>query len=163
MIFEYTRGLMPNGKIPTLEVEEISRIIDTSEDGTVSDNIDNLNSNREVLKAKPSIELEVSFTNSFSEIEKEIEADRPVIAWIFVSDNHRGFAHSVVVTGLDMENGIVHYNDPIYGEVQGEIGTFVSMWEKTDTVLIKIKIGEREQRKIEEYTESKTKEGIEDQ
>jgi len=158
MVLEYIRNLVPDGKIPNLEVEDIAKIIDTNEDGTVLDNINNLNSNREVLRAMPSLRFEYSHSNSFSQIENEINANMPVIAWILISDNHREFVHSVVVTGVDVENDLIYFNDPAYGESQKKIGSFISMWEKIDTVLIKIRMGEREQRKITEYGKNKMNE-----
>jgi len=156
MVLDYFIKKPNHSNVPNFTIDEIAKIINTREDGTLLEDIKKINENKSILKTDPSLEFEGKYPNRFPDIEEEINANRPVIAWIFMSDNHRGFNHSVVVTGVDTDNGIVFYNDPAYGETQMEIGRFISMWEKTDTVLITLKIGQREQRKLVEYVGNET-------
>jgi len=48
-------------------------------------------------------------------------ATLPGVAWIFLSDDHRGFKHSVVIKDIDAEASVIYYNDPAYGKVKEEI------------------------------------------
>jgi len=160
MVLEYVRDSIPNARTPNLEVEDIAKVVNTDVDGTVLEDVNTLNSNKEFLKAIPSLRFETSYLSSFSEIDNEINANRPVIAWILISQDHREFVHSVVVTGVDIENNSIYYNDPASGEIQDEIGSFNSKWEKVDNVLIKTRIGERKQRKMDEYDKNESGEEI---
>jgi len=158
MVLDYLRSTLTDSKVPDYTIDEISKIINTREDGTLLEGVKQINEDKTFLKSIPSLEFETKYPCRFPEIENEINANRPVIAWILVSDGHRGFKHSVVITGVDTENGHVYYNDPAYGEVQEEIGRFISTWEDVDTILIKIKIGAREQRIMPEYVSNENDE-----
>ena len=155
MVFMYISSCL-GGQAPDLDIEDIANIIETEIDGTYPEKITNLNKNKEVLKTIPSLEFEVELrTHSFSEIEDELEANRPVIAWVELSDAkgiHKA-AHSIVITGLERENHLIYYNDPMFGEKQEDIGTFMSRWENVDRILIKVKIGTKEQRILDEYVQ----------
>ena len=161
MVLEYVRSSVPSKRSPNLEVEDIAKVINTDVDGTVLEDVNKLNSQKEFLRAIPSLRFETSYVSSFSQIDNEINASRPVIAWILISEDHREFVHSVVVTGVDVENNSIYYNDPASGQNQDEIGTFISKWEKVDNVLIKIRIGERKQRVMDEYNKKESGEEIE--
>jgi hypothetical protein len=41
----------------------------------------------------------------------------------------------------------------MFGEKQEDIGTFMSRWENVDRILIKVKIGTKEQRILDEYVQ----------
>jgi len=137
--------------LPDFEVKDIAKIVNTREDGTLLDDVKNINQNESILRAIPSIEFETKILCSFAEIETEINSNRPVIAWLSISINGTEFKHSVVVAGLDKDNHIICYNDPIFGKKRENIGKFMSMWEKLDRILIKVKIGKREQRLLDEW------------
>jgi len=164
MILDFLNKFLKETKsevvLPEFEVRDIAKIVNTREDGTLLDDINNLNRNEVILKAIPSIEFETKVLCSFAEIEKEITSNRPVIAWLIVSKNGTHFKHSVVITGLDKENHIILYNDPIFGKVQKDIGDFMLAWENLDRTLIKVKIGKREQRLLDEWIQSKGKQEI---
>lgn len=145
--------------LPDLEVSDIAEIVNTREDGTLLEDVNNINSNEEILKAIPSIEFEAKMLCSFTEIETEVAENRPVIAWMVVSANGREFKHSVVVTGVDRGTHLIYYNDPIFGAKEEDIGRFMIMWEKMDRTLIKVKIGKREQRLLDEWLLRKETQG----
>lgn len=163
MILDFLRDFLrethASVMLPDLSIEDIAKIIDTTELGTALENIKNINKNEEILKAIPSIEFEDKMMCSLAEIEKEITKNRPVIAWISVSIDSRAFTHSVLLTGIDMENHLIYYNDPIFGKKEEHIGRFMSMWEKVDKTLIKVKIGSREQRLLDEWVRMKEQKG----
>jgi len=153
MIFMYISNCL-EGQAPTLDIDDIAEIMETRADGTLPEKVKNLNTNPDVLRVIPSLEFDVDLRmHSFSEIEEEIEANRPVIAWVDLSEGIHRATHAVVITGLDREQDLIYYNDPMFGELQQDISTFVSRWENVDRLLIKVKIGKREQRLLDEYVQ----------
>jgi len=156
---EFLKDTAASVMLPDLRIEDIAEILGTSELGTALENIKNINKNEEILKAIPSIEFEDKMMCGLSEVEMEITENRPIIAWISVSVDSREFVHSVVITGIDMEKHLIYYNDPIYGKKEEHIGKFMSMWEKVDRTLIKVKIGKREQRLLDEWIRMKEQRG----
>lgn len=156
MIFMYISNCL-EGVAPDLDIDDIAEIMETRVDGTLPENVRNLNTNLKVLRAIPSLEFDVGLMHSFSEIEEEIGANRPVIAWVELSEGIHRCAHAIVITGLDKEKHLIYYNDPIFGEKEEEIGTFMSRWENVDRLLIKVKIGKREQRLLDEYVRKEEK------
>jgi hypothetical protein len=156
MIFNYVESNF-EGRAPNLDVSDIAEIIETKADGTLPENIRNLNDDKRVLKAIPSIEFDVDLKpHSLAEVEKEIDEKRPVIVWVELSNGVHRCAHAVVVSGLDRDKHLIYYNDPIFGEKEEEIGSFMSRWEKLDRILIKVKIGKR--RMLDEFFEEEAKE-----
>jgi len=167
MILDFLNKFLQETKsdviLPELKVREIAGIVNTREDGTLLEDVKNINQNKAILKAIPSIEFETCVLCKFSEIEDEINNHRPVIAWLAIPTNGTLFKHSVVVTCVDMENHLIYYNDPIFGKKRENIGSFMSMWENLDKILIKVKIGKREQRLLDEWLrikETQESEGI---
>jgi len=151
MIFMYISNCL-EGHAPNLDIDDIAEIIETKIDGTLLENVRNLNTDLTVLRAIPSLEFDVDLRmHSLSEIEDEINNNRPVIAWVEMSEGIHRCAHAIVITGLDKDKDLIYYNDPMFGEVQEEIGAFMSRWERVDRLLIKVKIGKREQRLLDEY------------
>ena len=157
MIFMYISNCL-EGHAPNLDIDDIAEIIETRTDGTLLENVRNLNTDLAVLRAIPSLEFDVDLRmHSLSEIEEETNNNRPVIVWVELSEGVRRCAHAVVVTGLDRDKNLIYYNDPMFGEMQEEIGAFMSRWERIDRLLIKIKIGKREQRLLDEYVRKEEK------
>jgi len=148
MVLELVRKQNPNGYIPNINIEEISKTMGTDELGTPLENIQKIN--EKLQKTVPSIEFVAELNCSFVEIENEILRGKPVIAWVKMP-----YPHSIVVTGLNKDLLVVYYNDPELGKRQIEMGRFVSAWERYDNILIKVKIGEKLQRIMPEYAEKK--------
>lgn len=158
MIFMYISNCL-EGRAPDLDIDDIAKVIETRADGTLLENVRNLNTNLTILQAIPSLEFDVELKmHSLSEIEEEIDNNRPVIAWVELSEGTRRCAHAVVIVGLDRDKDLIYYNDPMLGEKEEEIGAFMSRWESVDRLLIKVKIGKREQRLLDEYVRKEAKE-----
>jgi len=151
MILEFVRMQNIGGYVPNMTVEEISKAIGTDQDGTPLDTIEAIN--KKLLKSVPSVEFVVAENCSFDEADSEILKGRPVIAWVRIPHSH-----SIVVTGIDKDSLIVKYNDPEVGKKQMELGRFISSWNESGNVLIKVKIGEKIQRIMPEYAEKIEKE-----
>jgi predicted double-glycine peptidase len=145
--------------LPSFEVGDIAQIIGTTEAGTPLENVKNLNKDEKILKAIPSIEFEDKFMSNLSEIEAEINENRPIIVWVLLSIDSRRYVHSVVITGVDVLKQRVYYNDPIFGQKEEQIGAFMRMWDGVDRTLIKVKIGKREQRLLDEWLRMRQQEG----
>ncbi len=157
MVFMYISNCL-EGHAPKLDIDDIAEIIETRADGTLPENVRNLNTDLTVLRVIPSLEFDVDLRMyTISKIEEEINNNRPVIAWVELSEGIHRCAHAVVVTGLDRDKDLIYYNDPMFGEMQEEIGAFVSRWEREDRLLIKVKIGKREQRLLDEYVRREEK------
>jgi hypothetical protein len=158
MVFMYISNCL-DGQAPNMDVDDIAEIIETRKDGTLIEDIRNLNKNKKVIQVIPSLEFDVNLNpHSLSEIEDEIKNHRPLIAWVELSDGNRKFSHAVVIIGFEKDDKhLIFYNDPIFGEQQEEIGTFMARWERADRLLVKVKIGKREQRLLEEYIQKEKK------
>jgi hypothetical protein len=152
MVLEYLRSRYPEG-IPNLDVSAVAKAIKTSADdgGTTFENIKGLN--EELVKALPSLEFVAGSGYMFEEIEEELKASRPVIAWITMTSPQGPFHHSIVVTGIDRDRLLIYCNDPVYGKETIPIREFMNMWEDSFRILIKAEIGERRQRFIREFME----------
>jgi hypothetical protein len=154
MVFMYI-GNSFEGKVPDFDIEKIGKITETKRDGTYPEKILQLNKVKEVMTAIPSIEFEYEMKrHTIGEIMEELNDKQPMIAWVTLMPGHKS-AHAVVITGLDMENRTVYYNDPIYGEQKDDLPSFLTRWEDQDRTLIKVKIGKKTQRMLEEFEETK--------
>jgi ABC-type bacteriocin/lantibiotic exporter with double-glycine peptidase domain len=151
MVLDFISEQNPEGYIPEIDFNEISKTVGTDELGTALENVKNIN--KKLEKAVPSIEFEDKMNCSLDEIENEIQKGNPVIAWI-----KNPFHHSIVLTGLDKESLVIYCNDSQKGKVKMEMGEFMSAWKRMDNVLIKVKIGEKIQRIIPEFAEKGEKE-----
>lgn len=151
MILMYISSRL-GGQTPDFSADKIAKIIDTDDDGTLLENVRKLNTHRAVRRLIPSLEFEIDYKmHKFSEIIKEIKSNRPVIAWVKLSDGIHSAKHAVVITCVDREKDKIYFNDPMFGEVQEDISSFLSRWESVDRILIKVKIGKRIQRLLDEY------------
>lgn len=148
MILAHVKRNNPNCHISTNGLQEIALAMGTDELGTPLDGVEGLNKLLE--KSLPSVEFEYKFGCALSDIEKSLGASLPVIAWLKMP-----YSHSIVVTGIDKEKLKVYYNDPQKGKKQMEMGKFLSSWEALDRVLIKVKIGEKVQRRMSDFIEKK--------
>ncbi len=148
MVFDYVNGSLTD-QLPNREIDDIGSIIGTKEDGTPFEEIKKIN--KAIVEATPSVEFDAEYkAHKFNEVLEEIANNRPVIAWVAVEENGI-FNHSVVITGVDMTTQLIYYNDHIYGQSMEPIGKFISKWDKVDTILIKLKLGAREQKSLDEW------------
>ena len=160
MLFMYIGNCL-GGQAPDLDIDDIAQILGTQADGTLPERVRNLNTNTDVLRAIPSLEFDVDLKmHSLSEIEAEIEGNRPVIAWVELSEGVHRCTHAVVVTAVDRDENLLYYNDPIFGEREEEIGSFLARWENADRILVRVRIGKREQRLLDEYVSREKEEQL---
>jgi ABC-type bacteriocin/lantibiotic exporter with double-glycine peptidase domain len=152
MVLDYVRNNFSEN-CPNFDVTKISKAIKTSADdgGTNFENIKRIN--EELKKTRPSLEFVADFGHKFEDIKKEIANNRPVIAWIAVPSPQGDFNHSIVITGFDEDKLIIYYNDPVYGRESVPTLQFMNMWDGCFRILIKVEIGEKKQRLMEEYVE----------
>jgi len=152
MVFMYIHNSF-EGRVPDFDIDKIGKIIETKADGTFPEKVLNLNKVKEVATAMPSIEFEVELKrHTLDEISEELNDRQLLIAWVRLSDTtgHK-CAHAVVITNLDRENDRIYYNDPMFGEKDEDLSSFLTRWENEDRVLIKVKIGKKPQRMLEEF------------
>jgi hypothetical protein len=155
MVLDYiANNCLEDGNLD-LEIDDICEIVRTTSDGTIFENVKLINSDERVLKAIPSIEIVAKYEHHvLNEIEEELSNGRPVIAWILPPEAvDREMQHSIVITGIDKTGYKISYNDPIFGGREMSLGEFISCWDETDRTLIKIKVGERIQRILDEWAE----------
>lgn len=151
MVLDYINSSL-KGNL-NIEIEDIAGTVRTTRDGTVFNNVNRINSNKEILRAIPSIEVTAKYEHhALKDIEDEIQNGRPVIAWVQLPEGStRNMSHSIVITDINRGGYVIYYNDPIFGEQQKNLGEFMDMWDRTDRILIKVKVGEREQRLLDEW------------
>jgi ABC-type bacteriocin/lantibiotic exporter with double-glycine peptidase domain len=152
MILEFALKQNPIGLVIDISVQEIGESMGTDELGTPLSGVRGIN--EKLKKTVPSIEFEAKTNCVLKEIETEIQNEKPVVAWLKMP-----YPHSIVITGVDKKRLIVYYNDPQRGKSQMDMGKFMSSWKNIDSVLIKVKIGEKLQRVIPEFVEKKEKSG----
>jgi hypothetical protein len=144
-----------DGRVPDFDIDKIGKITETKRDGTYPEKVKNLNTVKEIVTSTPSIEFEYEMKrHAIDEIENELNDKQPMIAWVTLMLGYRP-AHAVVITGLDMEKRTVYYNDPIYGKQKEDLPSFLTRWEDQDRTLVKVKIGKKTQRMLEEFEETK--------
>ena len=152
MVLDYLRNVTGDPKIPSLSIGRIARILHTKPDGTDFEDVAGIN--RKLEKVVPSLAFEVNRRSyQFRDIEAELAQQRPVIAWIYLSDKKGGCWHSAVVTDYDRPNQTVSLNDPLRGSISITVGQFMAEWVKAEQTLIRFRLGDRLQRKITEYIE----------
>lgn len=159
MILDYLSQIYDS--IPNIEPNEIAECIGTTEMGTPSgSNLDNINGL--LTRCVPSIEFYRDTSHPrWASIVKDLSGNKPTILWILCEDAAgRYFEHSVVVTGY--KNRRVIYIDPIYGRREESVDTFLEKWEDVDRFAIRLRVGERIERKLTEYILNGN-EGVEDE
>lgn len=158
MVLEYARKKYGK-EIPRLSIKTIARVVGTTIDGTAPKDVENMN--ERLSKAVPSVEFKTEFLSRFPEIVKELnDEENPVIAWINCVEPPDTVWHAVVVTGFDPETNTIFYNDP-EGSVKKkeEVGIFINKWGVSGR-LVKVLIGKKLQRHINEWRPSEMEEGI---
>ena len=160
MILDYLGKATGNPSL-SFSLKQIARIIHTKSDGTDFDDVVDINKRLE--RVVPSVEFEVNpRPYNFKDIEHELANQRPVIAWLYISDANGGCCHSAVVTGYDRINQKIMINDPLRGQLSMAVGDFMDEWQKTSQTLIRLKLGTRIQRRMTEFTgQPEVEEGME--
>lgn len=160
MLLDYLKEATRDPKIPSFSVQQIARIVHTKQDGTDFPDVEEINKRLE--KTVPSLEFEVDDRSyQFREIEDELLQQRPVIAWLYVRDVDGGsFRHAAVVTGDAKVDQKMMLNDPFRGQISIPVGDFMAEWQRTEQMLIRVKLGDRLQRKMTEYFEQPDVDGV---
>lgn len=155
MVLEYARR-EHGTKIPRLKISTIARIVKTTLDGTAPKDVENMNEH--LARSVPSVEFKTEFLCRFPELRAELDAERPVIVWINCVDPPDTVWHAVVVTGFDPETNKVFYNDPdSTTQKEEDVGVFNRKWGVQGR-LVKVLIGRKQQRHINEWRSKKTNE-----
>ena len=127
-----------------LDENQIAEIMNTTLDGTVLSEVENIN--KVMTKSDPSVEFRAEFQpHTLGDIRKELQKKLPVSVCIFTGSVK--FLHSIVITGIDDIKKTISYNDPIYGMKTMSQSEFVSKWETDGALMIKIEVG-----RINRYT-----------
>jgi hypothetical protein len=151
MILMYVSGYAES-RVPDYDLEKIAKIFETRADGTYPEKVLNINRSPEIVLAKPSIEFDLELKyHRFEELLTEIEDGQPPIVWVTLHDkNHiHSCAHAIVITNI--EDGRVFFNDPMFGKQSELVESFITRWDEVDRIVIKVKIGKKKQRMLEEF------------
>jgi hypothetical protein len=155
MIFMFISGLSPDCRAPDYDLDKIAKLIETRADGASPEKVLNLNKAAEVLSAKPSIEFELELKyHRFDELVQEIMEGQPPIVWVSLYDRSHTHkcAHAIVLTNI--EDGRVLFNDPMFGKQSELLESFITRWDDVDRIVIKVKIGKKKQKMLEEFNGS---------
>lgn len=130
-------------------VEKIALTIGTTQLGTDFNSIENINIIIE--ESIPSVEFKTDKTYpNWDSIIKDIQDDKPVILWIECQDQLGiPYTHSIVVDGYTRNK--VFYKDPLHGTIEESLATFLPKWNAVDRYTIRVKVGERLERKLTEF------------
>jgi len=123
--------------LPTFSIHKIVEITKTNiYDGTPPRAIENLN--QYLQKARPPLSFIYHEMSKFTEIEKELKSERPIIVFLNPKENHTfndgsKLVHAVVAVEYDEDNHIMYYDDPDEDNettaIQSlDVGTFISRW-----------------------------------
>ena len=152
MVLDYLNRIKLIEKAPDLSEGDIARIIQTRPSGTHFFNVVLLN--KAIVSAVPSVEFSPEYkAHTLRDIEKELELRYPVIVWIVTTDEAgNDYIHSIVVTGIDTNQNVIHYNDPTYGKKAEQLSQFLAKWEKHGARMVKVQIGRLVRKTLEEWT-----------
>ena len=117
--------------------------------GTVRENIELINP---VLRdSVPRIRFQSQVSARFSDIKEEIDACRPVIAWINIAPSDEdSIKHAIVITGYNLQKNEIYFVDPemtVENHIRTlEMGTFLDEKLGVEARIIKLdvsKIGQK--------------------
>jgi hypothetical protein len=158
MVIEYLNLHRLSDPIQFQTVAEVASQVETDFDGTDIDKVRLLNRDRRVLAAVPSVEFDArKIQRDFMDILHDVNAKNPrerlpVIAWLIVGEGYDESCHAVVVTQIDREAHEITYLDPYFGQRSENLDDFSRKWEKADKWLVRLKLGQRESKTIEEFS-----------
>jgi hypothetical protein len=111
-----------------------------------------INEDDHVLAAAPSVEFDGSLQpREFENIVEDLKSELPVIAWSSLGDKHDDAPHAVIVTGVSTSKEEISYNCPVRGRRTVSSKQFLDTWYLRDKLLIRIKLGKRDIRKMDQY------------
>lgn len=147
MVLEYLKSQHDGVIVPS--VEKISQVIGTTLLGTDFNSIENIN--LIIQESIPSVEFKTDKTYpNWDSITKDIQNNKPVILWIECQDQLGiPYTHSIVVDGYTRNK--VFYKDPLHGTIEESLATFLPKWNAVDRYTIRVKVGERLERKLTEF------------
>ena len=163
MVLDYLRQIYGE-EIPNLAVSKLAKKMKTDAKHGGQTIIDNVSLINELLRSPNlSIRFVSKYPCDWKTAIRENEKEHPVIAVIWDADRrdpYVGTGHSVVITNIDRENGIVYYNDPARGKTSMDTVTFISQWENenVDKTLILVELkrivhnGKTKQKVLPEYS-----------
>ncbi len=146
MVIDYLRQIYGNEEIPNFLISKIARQIKTDAKNGGQTTLENVVLINELLETRNfHIRFVPKYPCDWKIVIQENENGKPVIAWIWNSDKldpNIGTGHSVVITNVDRDNGIVAFNDPAIGFRTIDIVTFIAQWENenVDKTLILLEI-----------------------
>jgi hypothetical protein len=106
-----------------------------------------------LLESVPNIQFKTVSPGTFRDIQTEIDANRPIIAWINILDIGDGIAwHVVVINGYEENKRAIYYLDPLldepYAQKSCEIGSFIDIKLGPTGKLIKLVISQEGQKDL---------------
>ncbi len=152
MVLMYVSKLSADTRVPDFDLHKISKIIETKADGTYAQSILNMNKAPEIASSKPSIEFELELKyHRLEELVQEINDGQPPIVWVSLYDANRihRCTHAIVITNI--EGGKVYFNDPMFGARSELVESFITRWDEVDRIVVKVKIGKKKQKMLEEF------------
>ena len=136
--------------MPDPDMRTLKRVVHCEEDGTTLSNV--VEANRILRGDTHDLVFGWREYASFADLQKELDEDRPVIAWI-KPNRLTQICHSIVIKEISETDLKVKVNDPDSIETKEyETTMFMNAWDNSDRVLIHATVSEREaQREISDY------------
>jgi hypothetical protein len=139
MVIEYLNANMLADPIQLATVADIAGVVETDDEGTDMDNVRDLNKDRRVVAATPSIEFDArKIQRDIREAMEDLNPQHrlPAIAWLILGEGYDERCHAVCLTEIKRETDEITYIDPWYGQKTENLVPFSHEWEKADRWLV---------------------------
>lgn len=157
MIYDHLRKIYGEEEIPAVLISKIAQAMKTDAKHGGQTDVDNVHLVNELFITK---HFDIKFMPKYPcewkmAIDENLKGN-PVIAWIWETDKEdpdEGTGHSVVITNIDLELGIVEMNDPAVGERTIDTIEFIARWEEesVNRTLIFLQVEKKIDRKLHEF------------
>jgi hypothetical protein len=152
MAIEYLNSEILKEPIGDFTQQQLAKAIKTGSEGTDMKDVDLLNKDPKILQAGPSVDFDANLApREFQEVLEDGKKKLPTIAWIVIGEGTNESSHSVLITAVDMSAQMIEYNDPVYGGQRESLKTFLEKWYRRDKILVRIRLGARDIRKLEQF------------
>jgi hypothetical protein len=152
MAIDYLNSNKLKDPISGLSMTDLARMMKTRFGGTHMNYVQLINDDERVLAAAPSVEFDAALQpREFENIVEDLKSELPVIAWSSLGSNDDEAPHAVIVTGVSTSREEITYNCPVRGRRTTPSKPFLDTWYHRDKLLIRIKLGKRDIRKMDQY------------
>lgn len=160
MIYDHLRKIYGEDELPAVLISKIAREMKTDAKHGGQTIIDNVPLVNGLFTTKRfNIKFIPKYPCDWKTVITENKKGNPVIAWIWDTEKNnpaKGTGHSVVITNIDQELGILEINDPARGQRTVDTIEFISQWENENVnrTLILLQVDRKIETKLQDFAET---------